>query len=136
MLRVMPPLKLSLPSFSPARLRSYLLRLPLFTRATLVIILIFWIVELQNVWSVTQWGSLIPKEINLGTSAYPVPSAEMPFPQRLTMAVTVYRLNTFPFIHWGFLHAFFNVLCLTPLMERFEAEHGTLVSAAMFGGRE
>ena len=29
-----------------------------------------------------------------------------------------------------------NVVCLTPLMERFEAEHGTLNTAAFFLGRE
>lgn len=52
------------------------------------------------------------------------------------MAVLVYRLNTYPLIHVNFLHAFINALALTPLMERFEAEHGTLLTGAMFGGRE
>lgn len=47
----------------------------------------------------------------------------------------MYRLNTYPFIHVGFLHALFNVFALTPLLERFEAENGTLVSLAMFAGR-
>ena len=62
---------LTLPTFNPNRLRSYLLRLPLFTRGAIIAILIFWIVELQTVWSVTQWGALIPKEIGLGTRGYP-----------------------------------------------------------------
>lgn len=31
---------------------------------------------------------------------------------------------------------FLNVLALTPLLERFEAEHGSLVSVALFLGRE
>ena len=48
----------------------------------------------------------------------------------------VYRLNTYPLIHLGFLHAFLNTLALVPLMERFEAEHGTLLTAAMFFGRK
>jgi hypothetical protein len=48
----------------------------------------------------------------------------------------VYRLNTFPFIHTGFLHMLVNIICLTPLMERFEAEHGTLNTTALFLGRE
>ena len=48
----------------------------------------------------------------------------------------VYRLNTYPLIHLGFLHALLNTLALVPLMERFEAEHGTLLTAAMFFGRE
>lgn len=29
-----------------------------------------------------------------------------------------------------------NVFALTPLLERFEAEHGTLTSVALFIGRE
>ena len=47
----------------------------------------------------------------------------------------VYRLNTYPLIHLGFLHAFLNAIALVPLMERFEAEHGTLLTGAMFLGR-
>ena len=47
----------------------------------------------------------------------------------------VYRLNTYPLIHLGFLHAFFNAIALLPLLERFEAEHGTLLTGAMFAGR-
>ena len=50
--------------------------------------------------------------------------------------LTVYRLNTFPFVNGGFLHAFFNVAAFLPLMGRFESEHGTLVTLAMFLGRE
>ena len=65
---------LALP-FNPARLRTYLLRLPLFTRGCILAVLVFWIVEFQTVWSVTQWGSLIPKEIGLGTSGYPLQGA-------------------------------------------------------------
>lgn len=48
----------------------------------------------------------------------------------------VYRLNTFPLIHMGFLHMLVNIICLTPLMERFEAEYGTLNTTALFLGRE
>ena len=47
----------------------------------------------------------------------------------------VYRLNTYPLIHLGFLHALLNTLALAPLLERFEADHGTLLTAAMFVGR-
>lgn len=52
------------------------------------------------------------------------------------MALLVYRLNTYPIIHTGFFHALLNTLALTPLLERFEAEHGTLTSIALFVGRE
>lgn len=58
----------TLPQFNPARLRSYIVRLPLLTRIFLLAIAIFWILELQSAWNVVQWGALIPKEINLGTS--------------------------------------------------------------------
>lgn len=54
--------------FNPARLRSYLVRLPLFTRAVLLIIVAFWVMELQTVWSVVKWGALIPDEMNIGSS--------------------------------------------------------------------
>lgn len=45
-------------------------------------------------------------------------------------------MNTFPLIHLNLLHALLNLLALTPLLERFESEYGTLTSAAMFFGRE
>lgn len=48
----------------------------------------------------------------------------------------MYRTNTYPFIHTGFFHAFLNLLALTPLLERFEAEHGTLTAIALFMGRK
>ena len=47
-----------------------------------------------------------------------------------------YRMNTFPLIHLNFMHALLNVLALTPLLERFESEYGTLTSLAMFFGRK
>lgn len=51
------------------------------------------------------------------------------------LAQIVYRTNTFPLVHTGFLHTLFNLLALTPLLERFEAEHGTLTSLLLFFGR-
>ncbi|QKX63377.1 uncharacterized protein TRUGW13939_10547 [Talaromyces rugulosus] len=107
-----PSALLALP-FSPARLRSYLLRLPLFTRAVLLIIVALWAMELQTVWNIVKWGALIPDEMNLGT---------------------MYRLNTYPVIHSGFFHVLLNILALTPLLERFETEHGTLTAVALFVG--
>ena len=47
----------------------------------------------------------------------------------------MYRLNTYPLIHLGFFHALLNSIALVPLLERFEAEHGTLLSLALFTGR-
>ncbi|KAM0797257.1 rhomboid protein 2 [Usnea florida] len=103
----------TLPQFNASRLRTYLLRIPLFTRIVLILITLFWILEFQSKWDVAQWGALVPLEVNLST---------------------MYRLNTYPLIHLGFLHALFNTLALAPLLERFEADHGTLLTAAMFVG--
>ncbi len=100
---------------NPTRLRSYLLRLPLFTRLILLAIIVFWLLEFQTVWNVVQWGSLDPKEIGFGS---------------------MYRLNTFPLIHVGFWHMLMDTICLVPLLERFEAEMGTLTSVALFMGRK
>ncbi|KAI5291800.1 putative rhomboid protease [Ascosphaera aggregata] len=47
----------------------------------------------------------------------------------------LHRLNTYVFIHNGFFHAVLNMIALTPLLERFEAEHGTLTTVALFLGR-
>lgn len=60
----MPP---SLPQFSVARMRSYVFRLPLLTRSVIFIIILFWILSIQSVWDVQQWGALIPKEVGLST---------------------------------------------------------------------
>jgi len=46
----------------------------------------------------------------------------------------VYRLNTYPLIHVNFIHALLNTLAIIPLLERFEAEWGTLLTGAMFLG--
>lgn len=56
--------------FSPSRLRSYILRLPLFTRVILIAIAIFWALELQSVWDVAEWGSLWPSKVGLASSRY------------------------------------------------------------------
>ncbi|KAI9773457.1 MAG: putative rhomboid protease [Geoglossum simile] len=103
----------SFPQFSPVRLRSYIFRLPLVTRVVLLVITGFWIVGIQTVWDVALWGALAPKEMGFGS---------------------MYRLNTYPLIHVNFLHAFFNCLALAPLLERFEAEFGSLMTLAMFAG--
>jgi hypothetical protein len=48
----------------------------------------------------------------------------------------VYRTNTYPFLHVNAFHLVVNLLALTPMLERFESEHGTLTSLALFLGRE
>ena len=58
------------PQLNPARFRTYLFRLPFFTRVVVIIIVIFCILELQSAWNVAEWGALVPKEVNLFSSEY------------------------------------------------------------------
>jgi glycosylphosphatidylinositol transamidase len=58
----------SLPQFSAVRMRSYIFRLPLFTRSIILVISVLWLVSNQSLWDVEQWGALIPDEIGLSTS--------------------------------------------------------------------
>lgn len=102
-----------IPLPNPSRFRSYVFRLPLFTRLILLAIIGFWLLELQTVWSVIDWGSLIPSEVGFGS---------------------MYRLNTYPLVHLGFFHMLVDTICLIPLLERFESEWGTLNSVALFLG--
>jgi len=103
----------SVQGFSFVRARSYIFRLPLFTRAIILIICLCWVLGAQSVWDLRKWGSLIPDQIDF---------------------VQAYRLSTFPLIHLNIWHALLNVLALTPLMERFESEYGTLTTLALFFG--
>ena len=60
----------SIQSFSTVRARSYVLRLPLFTRALVVVVAAFWVAGLLPLWDLRQWGALIPDQMNLFTSQY------------------------------------------------------------------
>lgn len=100
-------------SWSVARSRSYLLRIPLFTRGAILAIALFWMATLQPAWDVREWGSLIPDKLDL---------------------TTLYRLNTYPLIHTGFFHMLVNVAGLLYLLDSFESQHGTLTSLALFFG--
>ena len=79
----------------------------------LLVILGLWILELQTVWSVIDWGALIPNEVGFGS---------------------MYRLNTYPLVHMGLLHMLMDTVCLIPLLERFESEWGTLNCLALWLG--
>lgn len=39
-------------------------------------------------------------------------------------------------MHLNFFHMIFNLVAVTPLLERFESEFGTLVTLALFTGRK
>lgn len=118
------------------RVRSYILRLPLFTRAIILIITLFWLFSLPGVWDIQDWGSLIPNRLSV--------SAGSVLPHLTQNVMTIYagadtnagyRLSTFPLIHLNIVHATLNLVALTPLLERFENEYGTLTSLALFFGR-
>ena len=109
------PIALPTALVNPSRLRSYVFRLPLFTRLTVCIVVGLYLLSLQSAWSVVAWGSLKPSVIGLFSGG-------------------MYRLNTYVFVHAGFWHMLLNLLALVPLFERFEKEHGTLTSAALWLG--
>ena len=54
-------------SFSTLRARSYVFRLPLFTRCISFLIVALWVVGVQSIWDLRQWGALIPEELNFQT---------------------------------------------------------------------
>jgi len=56
------------PNLDVRRIRSHILRLPLFTRLIVLLIVGLWVASLQSKWDVQEWGALIPKEIGLQTS--------------------------------------------------------------------
>lgn len=61
----------SLPSVNPARIRSFLLRLPLCTRIILALILAFWVASISSAFR--QWAELAPDEVfNGGGQASPI----------------------------------------------------------------
>jgi hypothetical protein len=60
------PSAASFPQFSPQRLRSYVLRLPLCTRVFLVVIVAFWVAGISN--GFQHWAQLTPKEVFGGSS--------------------------------------------------------------------
>jgi hypothetical protein len=57
----------SVQGFSTSRARSYLFRLPLFTRAIVALICALWLVGVQSVWDIREFGALVPSKINFAT---------------------------------------------------------------------
>jgi glycosylphosphatidylinositol transamidase len=58
------------PQFSVARIRSYIFRLPLFTRLVVALIALFWIGSIPSFWDLQKWGALEPKEIGFSSRTY------------------------------------------------------------------
>ncbi|CAK7272542.1 Putative rhomboid protease [Sporothrix epigloea] len=100
--------------FNPARsTRSYLARLPLFTRVVAGLIVAFYLLDWLPFWDLRAWGSLVPSKLSIAT---------------------LYRTNTFPLIHLNLFHMAANIVALIPLLDRFECEHGTITTLALFFG--
>ncbi len=49
-------------------MRSYVFRLPLFTRLVVFAIVLLWILSIQSFWKVQECGALIPNEIGFSGS--------------------------------------------------------------------
>ncbi|KAF2723489.1 hypothetical protein K431DRAFT_219936 [Polychaeton citri CBS 116435] len=94
------------------RIRSYLWRLPLATRVLIVVFIAAFVAQTFAPWITTSFA-LTPMELSLATLS---------------------RCNTFPFLHLSIWHLAFNLFALIPLLERFEAENGTIVTFALFTG--
>lgn len=61
----------TLPSLNASRARSYVLRLPLFTRVIIGALLAVWILQVVIPgWDLQAWGSLVPAEVGLSSSEY------------------------------------------------------------------
>lgn len=50
--------------FNLGRTRTYLFRLPFFTRFTILIVILLWITSLPLPW-LMQWGALIPNDVTI-----------------------------------------------------------------------
>ncbi|KAK4099895.1 hypothetical protein N658DRAFT_497874 [Parathielavia hyrcaniae] len=96
------------------RAASYIDRLPLFTRLVIVLMVACEAVRIfLPWWDIQAWGRLEPDQIGLQT---------------------MYRTNTYALLHTDVFHLLLNLFAVIPMLERFEAEHGTLTSLALFFG--
>ncbi|KAK3301515.1 uncharacterized protein B0H64DRAFT_383836 [Chaetomium fimeti] len=95
------------------RITAYIDKLPIFTKAIMSLMIVLEAASLLPWWNIKAWGWLEPDLINLST---------------------LYRTNTFPLIHRNVFHLAINFLGVVPLLERFEMEHGSLPSVALFFG--
>jgi len=94
------------------RLESYVLRLPLLTRVIILAIAAVHFLEVIGV-PVSGYFALDPAVMGLDQ---------------------MHRLNTYPLCHTGLIHAVLNLFALTPLLERFEREIGTLKTTLLIAG--
>ncbi|KAL7273641.1 putative rhomboid protease [Rhizina undulata] len=94
------------------KLEGYVLRLPVLTKVVALLIAVVHFLVMFGV-PIAEYFALDPKKMDLGQ---------------------MHRLNTYPLVHIGLLHAVFNIVALTPLLERFEREVGTLKTLLLILG--
>lgn len=66
----------SIPNISATRARSYVFRLPLFTRLAIAIIVAAWVVQIAvpvAQWDVKAWGALVPAEVDFSSREFVAP---------------------------------------------------------------
>lgn len=119
-----------------SRPRTWLNRLPFFTRIVFFLAVLSWALSLFLPW-LPAWGALVPSQIDFFHSMCPqcVLARDCSLLYSPDLENLVYRLNTYPLMHTGLFHTAFSLAALVPLLDHFEAEHGTLVSLLMFFGR-
>lgn len=118
----------SIPSFNPARIRSYVLRLPLCTRIILLLIVLFWVCGISS--SFQQWAQLDPAQVFNGGGTQPPSLIRM----HASDSWIAHRLTTYAFLHLGLLHMLFNTLSLMPLLSEFESSQGSINTLILFSG--
>lgn len=115
----MAPSASSLPNpltfLNPRTIRSAILRLPLFTRLTFFLNILFYLLSWLPALHIIELCALQPSKIGIFTGG-------------------MYRLNTFVFVHKGLIHLVCNMAALIPLMERWESDWGTLTGLALWFG--
>lgn len=95
------------------RMINYTKGLPLLTRVVVVAILITYFLDVILGVPLRDKWALDPRKMSLSQ---------------------MHRINTYPVIHTGALHAGVNLIVLTPLLERFEREIGTLKTTLLIAG--
>ncbi|SPO05081.1 related to Rhomboid protein 2 [Cephalotrichum gorgonifer] len=95
------------------RFPAYISRLPPCTKVLILATVLASVVDLTSIFDIQGWGALIPDKVSI---------------------FSAHRANTYPFIHAGIISALFNIATSTPLIQRFEAQYGTLTALALFFG--
>jgi len=114
------------------RLESYLWRLPLLTKAVVFAIIFARFLEMCGVPLNGMWA-LDPEKMDLSQSMW---FLRLRVYKNGADGGVVHRLNTYILIHANLIHMALNLIAVTPLLERFEREIGTLKTTLLVAGRE